>query len=70
MHAGAIITRYKTVDDGMTSYERVKHKRPSNNMLLLRERVVWMMPKNIHRKNKLESIYHFGVFAGIVPKTG
>ena len=25
MHEGAIITRYKTVDDGMTAYDKIKH---------------------------------------------
>ena len=70
MHAGAIITRYKTVDDGITAYERIKHKRPSHKMLPFGKKVVRMMPKNIHRRNKLESIYQFGVFAGIVPRTG
>ena len=59
MHAGAIITRYKTVDDGMTAYERVKNKRPSNKVLPFGKKVVWMTPKNIHRRNKLESIFQF-----------
>ena len=29
-----------------------------------------MMPKDNHRRNKLDSIRQFGVFVGIVPRTG
>ena len=29
-----------------------------------------MMPKDNHRRNKLDSIHQFGVFVGIVPRTG
>ena len=29
-----------------------------------------MMPKDNHRRNKLDSIHPFGVFVGIVPRTG
>ena len=52
MHAGVIITRCKTVHDGKTAYQRVKNKRPSNKMLPFGEKVVWMMLKDNHRRNK------------------
>ena len=29
-----------------------------------------MMPKDNHRRNKLEPMHQFGVFVGIVPRTG
>ena len=32
--------------------------------------VVWIMPKDNHKRNKLESTRQLGVFAGIVPRTG
>ena len=38
MHAGVIITRYKTVHDGKTAYQRIKNKKPSNKMLPFGER--------------------------------
>ena len=60
MQAGATITRYKIV----------KNKRPRNKMLPFGEKVVWMMPKENHRRNKLDSNHQFGVFVGIVPRTG
>ena len=70
MHAGVIITRYKTVHDGKTAYQRIKNKKPSNKMLLFGENVVWMLPMVNHRWNKLDSIHQFGVFVGIVPIMG
>ena len=72
MHAGVIITRSKAVHDGKTAYRRVKNKRPNKNMLPFgeSERVVWMMPKDNRRRNKLDAIHLFGVFVGIVPRTG
>ena len=70
MHAGVILTRYKNVQDGKTAYQRIKNKRPSNKMLPFGEKVVWMMPMDYHRRNKLDSIRQFGVLAGTVPSTG
>ena len=55
MHAGVSITDYKTVHDGKTAYQRIKNKRPSNTMLPFGEKVVWMLPKDNHRRNKLDS---------------
>ena len=37
-HAGVIITRYKTVHDGKTAYQRTKNKKPSNKMVPFGER--------------------------------
>ena len=59
MHAIVIITRYKTVHDGKTAYQRIKNKRPSNKMLPFGEKVVWMMPNDNHRRKKLDSIHQF-----------
>ena len=71
MHAGVIITRYKTVHDGKTAKQRIKNKIQANKMLpFFGEKVVWMMPKDNHRRNQLDSIHQFGVFVGIVPRTG
>ena len=61
-HAGVIITSYTMVHDGKTAYQRSK-------MLSVGEKIVWMMPKDYHRRNKLKSTHQFGVFAGIVPGT-
>ena len=63
------IQRYKTVHDGKAAYPRIKNKRPSNKMLSFGETAVWMMLKDNHTRNKLDSIHQFGVFAGIVPRT-
>ena len=68
MHAGIIITRYKTVHDGKTACQRIKKKRQSNKLLPFGE-VVWMQMDN-HSENKLDSIHQFGVFVGIVPRSG
>ena len=59
-HAGVVIPRYKKVHDGKTAYQQIKDKSPSNKM----------MPKDNHRRNKLEPMHQFGVFVGIVPRTG
>ena len=69
-HAGVIITRYKKVHDGKTAYQKIKNKSPSNKMMPFGEKVVWMMPKDNHRRNKLGPMHQFGVFVGIVPRTG
>ena len=39
-------------------------------MMPFGEKVVWMVPKENHRRNKLEPMHQFGVFVGIVPRTG
>ena len=52
MHAGVIITKYKTVHDGKTAYQRIKNKR-----LSFGEKVVQMITKDNHRRNKLDSIH-------------
>ena len=70
MHAGVSITRYKTVHDGKTACGEDQDKRPSNKMLAFGDTVVWTMPKDNHRRNKMDSIHQFGVFVGIVPRTG
>ena len=71
MHARVLITRYKTVHDGKTAYQRIKNKRPSNKMQPFGEKVVWMMLNDNHRRNKLDSIRHFRkLSSGIVPRTG
>ena len=69
MHAGVILARYKTVHDGKTACQRIKNKRPTDKILPFREKVVWMMPEDNHRRNKLDSIHQFRVFVGIVPRT-
>ena len=38
-------------------------------MMPFGEQVVWMMPRENHRRNKLEPLHQFGVFAGTVPRT-
>ena len=58
------------MDDGKTAYQRIKNKRPSNKMLPFGEKVVWMMPKDNHRRNKLDSIHQLGVIVGRVRRTG
>ena len=68
-HAGVIITRYKKVHDGKTAYQKIEHKSFSNKMMPFGEKVVWMMPKDSNRRNKLEPLHNFGVFVGIVPRT-
>ena len=44
------------------------HDGKKANQRLFAEKVVWMMPKDNHRRNMLESTRQFGVFAGIVPR--
>ena len=39
-------------------------------MMPFGENVVSMMPKDNNRKNELELLHQYGVFAGIVPRTG
>ena len=69
-HAGVIITRYKKVHDGKTAYQKRKKKSHSNKMMPFGEKVVWVMPKDNHRRNKLKPMHQFGVFVGIGPRTG
>ena len=33
-------------------------------MMPFGEKVVWMMPRDNHHRNKLEPMRHFGVFVG------
>ena len=68
-HAVETIIRYKKVHDGKTAYQKIKNKSPSHKVMPFRE-VVWVMPKDNHRRNKLEPMHQFGVFVGIVPRTG
>ena len=49
-------TRYKTVHDG-------------NKMLPLGRKIVWMMPKDNYRPNKLDPTHQIDVFAATVPQT-
>ena len=56
-NAGVIITREKKVLDGKTEYQKIKSKSPSNKMMPFGERVVWMMPKDLHLRNKLEPLH-------------
>ena len=70
MHAGVIITRYKTGHDGKTACQMINNQRPSNKLLPFGEKVVCMVPKDNQRRNKLDSIRQFGAFVGIVPRTG
>ena len=49
------------VHDCKTAYLRIENKRPSNNMVPFGEKVGWMMPKDSHRSNKLESTHPCGV---------
>ena len=55
--------------DPRRSEQRIKNKKLSNKMLLFEEKVAWMIPKDNHRRNKLDPIHQFGVFAGIVPRS-
>ena len=52
-----IIIRDRKVHDGKTAYQKVKSKSPSNKMMPFGERVVWMMPKDLHHRNKLEPLH-------------
>ena len=61
-HAGVIISRYKKVHDWKTAYQKIKNKSPSNKMMPFGEKVVWMMPKDNHRRNKVEPMDQFVVF--------
>ena len=68
IHAGVIITRYETVHEGKMANQKIKNKGPSNKMLPFG--VVWTMPNDDHRRNKLDSIRQFAAFVVIVPRTG
>ena len=69
-----IITRYKKVHDGKNgvpeNQKKKKNKSPNNRMMLFGESVVWMMLKDNNRRIQLEPLHQYGVFAGIVPRTG
>ena len=64
-HAGVIITRYKMVHDGETAYQSINNKRPSDNILPVGEKIVWVMAED----NQLESAHRFEMFAGTVRRT-
>ena len=58
-----------------TAYQKIKKKKkknksPNNRMMLFGESVVWMMLKDNNRRIQLEPLHQYGVFAGIVPRTG
>ena len=73
-HAGNLITRYKVGSDGATPYQRVKGKAPSNAVMPIGERVLYMPPKADKvrdergkkvARTKADYRYVFGVYLGI-----
>ena len=47
------------VHDGTTACQRIKKLRTSNTMLPMGEKVVWRMPTDGRRRNKLESAHQY-----------
>ena len=71
IHAGVIITRYENNPRRQDSVsEHQEQETTQQDAKVWREKVVWMMPNDNHRRNKLDSIHQFGVFVVIVPRTG
>ena len=52
------------------AYQKIKNKRPNKRMMPFGEKVAWMMHKDNNRRNKMEPLRQYGVFAGIVQRTG
>ena len=44
-HSGTVITRYRIGKDGRTAYQRIKGKNPSNRVVPLEEKVLYLQPK-------------------------
>ena len=68
-NAGTMITRYRVGTDGKTAYQRLKGKAPSNSLVPLGERVLYLPLKRAGRKNKLAAKFKYGVFVGINSRT-
>ncbi len=67
-HAGVLISRHKVGDDGKTAYERIKGKRPSNQILQFGEKVRFMPGRtNKGHANKLEPRFKYGIYLGVHP---
>ena len=47
IHSGVVITRYNTVHDGKTVYQRIKNKGSGNKVLPFGQKFFWMKPKTI-----------------------
>ena len=70
-HAGAVITRCRIGHDGMTPYQRLRGKKAVTRMVRLGEKVLYMPLRDSREKmHKLESRFHYGIWAGISAKNG
>ena len=70
-HAGAVITRCKLGQDGMTPYQRLRGKKASSKMVPLGEKVLYMPLKDSReRVNKLDPRFKYGIWAGASERTG
>ena len=68
-YSGTVITRYRVGKDGRTAYCRIKGKNPSNKVVPLGEKVLYMPLKSAGKKNKLAVKFKYGVFVGVHPRT-
>ena len=70
-HAGLIITRYRMGADGLTPYQRLKGRKALGKAIPLAEKVLYMpMKSKKDRKNALEPRFKYGIWAGIIQRTG
>ena len=67
--AGTIITRYRIGSDGRTAYQRLKGKRPSNMIVPLGEKVLYLPLKTTGKMNKLAPKFKYGVYGGVNPRS-
>jgi hypothetical protein len=66
---GTLITRYRTGEDGKTPYQRLKGKKPSNVLVPLGEKVLYLPLKQPGRMNKLAPKFKYGIYVGVNPRT-
>ncbi len=66
---GTMITRYRIGQDGKTPYQRLKGKKPSNVLVPIGEKVLYLPLKQPGRMNKLAPKFKYGIYVGVNPRT-
>ncbi len=70
-YVSTAINRTKVGSDGKTPYVRSKGKSSKTKLLPFGEKILWMLPKEVRRKNpKMTPRFNFGIWIGINETTG
>ena len=64
-NAGTVITKYRVGKDSRTTYQRLKGKKPSNMIVRLGEKVLYLPLKSARKQNKLAPKFKYGLYVGV-----